>query len=306
MTVFLNDRTARRRTVAFGILMTISLVLMAFSSSPPVQELQHGIAFAFRPLQAAVDGTARGMGAMVATIGEISTLRRTNEELARENAALRAANQRAKEIERENTTLTGLLQVRSDLAYTTVAGTVIGRESSPFRRVVTLDIGSAAGVTVGDVVVADGGALVGRVTSVTGNSTTVLLINDTSSTVIGQLGGSQATGAIVGQLGGVLAMQNIDSTERVLPNDAVTTAGVDLGGGVRSPFPKGLVVGTVVDVQRDANAVVQTAFVQPAVNLDKLEFALVITSYQGGLPPVGGSPAPSPAGSSGPGASPSP
>jgi hypothetical protein len=64
------------------------------------------------------------------------------------------------------------------------------------------------------------------------------------------------------------------------------TAGLELGGGVRSPYPKGLLIGQVVDVRRDANAVVQTAYLQPAANLDKLEFVLVITDYEGGLPPI--------------------
>ena len=70
------------------------------------------------------------------------------------------------------------------------------------------------------------------------------------------------------------------------------TAGIDLGGGVRSPFPKGLLIGTVVDVARDANAVTQTAFIQPAADLDRLEYVLVITDYQGGLPPIDQQPIP--------------
>ena len=41
-----------------------------------------------------------------------------------------------------------------------------------------------------------------------------------------------------------------------------------------------------MDVERDANDVVQTAFLAPAANLDSFELALVITDYEGGLPPV--------------------
>jgi len=296
MTALLNDRRTRRRTVTFAVLLATSLVLMVFSSSPPVQEVQRGVAFAFKPVQGAVDSVARGVGSLVATIGEIDTLRRTNDQLAAENATLLAENARAKELERENQILTGLLQVQSGLGFQSVAATVIGRETSEFRRVVTIDVGTDRGLAVGDVVVADGGALAGRITDVTGDAATVLLINDTTSTVIGQLGSNQATGSVIGQLGGVLVMENIDSTERVQINDQVVTAGIDLGNGVRSPFPKGLLIGTVVDDQRDANAVVQTAFIEPAVNLDKLEYVLVITNYKGGLPPVDQQAVPCPTG----------
>ena len=286
MTALLNDRRTRRRSVTYGLLLVTCLVLMVFSSSPPVQQLQKGVAFAFKPVQATVDSLARGVGALVATIGEIDTLHRTNDQLTAENAALIAQNARAKELERENQVLTGLLQVQSGLGFQSIAATVIGRETSEFRRVVTIDVGTDRGIVVGDIVVADGGALAGRVTAVAGSSASVLLINDTTSTVIGQLGSNQATGSVLGQLGGVLVMEDIDSTERVQINDQVVTAGIDLGTGVRSSFPKGLLIGTVVDDQRDANAVVQTAFIQPAVNLDNLEYVLVITNYKGGLPPV--------------------
>ena len=296
MTALLNDRRTRRRSVTYVVLLVTCLVLMVFSSSPPVQQLQKGVAFAFKPVQSAVDSVARGIGSLVSTIGEIDTLRRTNDQLSTENATLRAENARAQELERENQILTGLLQVQSGLGFQSLAATVIGRETSVFRRVVTIDVGTDRGIAVGNVVVADGGALAGRVTDVTGDTASVLLINDTTSTVIGQLGANQATGSVIGQLGGVLVMENIDSTERVQINDQVVTAGIDLGNGVRSPFPKGLLIGTVVDDQRDANAVVQTAFIEPAVNLDKLEYVLVITNYKGGLPPVDQQAVPCPTG----------
>jgi len=42
----------------------------------------------------------------------------------------------------------------------------------------------------------------------------------------------------------------------------------------------------VIDLRHDANDVVQTAYLQPAADLDRLEFVLVITDYEGGLPPI--------------------
>jgi hypothetical protein len=110
--------------------------------------------------------------------------------------------------------------------------------------------------------------------------------------VVGQLLSTGATGEIVGEAAGVLPMRNIDSAVQIGIDEEVFTAGIELAGGIRSPYPKGLVVGTVVDVQRDANDVVQTAFLAPAANLDSFELALVITDYEGGLPPVDQQPVP--------------
>jgi rod shape-determining protein MreC len=279
----------------FGILLAFSVGLMVVSSTGPVIELQRGVSFALRPVQSGLDSLARGVSGIVETMTEIDTLHRTNEQLAHENARLAAENARTKELERQNEILTALLEVKGSIGFSTVTGSIVARESSQFRRVVTIDVGTDRKLREGDVVVGDGGALVGRLTGVTGDSATILLVNDTTSTVIGQLGANQATGSVMGQLGGVLIMENIDSTERIQIGDTVTTAGIDLGGGVRSPFPKGLIIGTVVDVARDANAVTQTAFIQPAADLERLEYVLVITDYEGGLPPVD-QPSPCPSG----------
>jgi rod shape-determining protein MreC len=287
----LASRTARRRGILFTALLSVTLFLMAFSSSPVVLELQRGINFAFRPIQGALDEVAGGISSMLGALAEIDRLRVDNTQLQQENDRLLAERARLDEILRENELLTGLLQLQNGFEYETLAAQVIARESSEFRQVVTLSKGTNEGVEDGDIVIAQGGALAGRVVEVGANYAKVLLIIDTGSTVTGQLP-SAATGEVVGQLNGVLIMGRIDSTERVDLGSEVVTAGIDLGGDVRSPFPKGLLIGEVIDVQRDANAIVQTAYLLPAAPLDRLEYVLVITNYEGGLPPLGEEPVP--------------
>ncbi len=287
MTSLLANRAARRRGIAFALLLVASTLMMAFSSNPAVREVQNGVSFAFRPIQGAVHEVAAGIASVANAITEIDRLRVDNAALLAENERLKAENARLDEIRRENELLTGLLQLRAGFDYQTVAATVIARESSEFRRLVVLDQGSDDGIAVGDVAIAAGGALAGRVTEVSPDSAKVVLLTDGEFTVIGQLTTTAATGEVVGQLGaGVLVMRQIDSSEEVTVGDEVVTAGIELGGGVRSPYPKGLLLGQVIDVRRDANDVVQTAYLQPAADLDKLEFVLVITDYEGGLPPI--------------------
>ena len=164
-------------------------------------------------------------------------------------------------------------------------GEVIGQLGAGV--LVMRQIDSSEVVTVGDVAIVAGRALAGRVTEVGPDSAKVVLLTDGEFKVIGQLSATAATGEVIGQLGaGVLVMRQIDSSETVTVGDEVVTAGIELGGGVRSPYPKGLLLGQVIDVRRDANDVVQTAYLQPAADLDRLEYVLVITSYEGGLPPL--------------------
>jgi rod shape-determining protein MreC len=274
---------ARRRSVAYVALLTVSLLLVAISSNPLVRDIQNGIAFAFRPLQAGVDGLARDVSSILTTISEIDRLRLENQALRDENAHLRNENAGARELQRQNDELVALLQLRTGLEFQTEPVAVIGRESSEARRTVIVDRGSDDGLAACDVAVAAGGALVGRVAEVGPTFARIVLISDSTSIVVGQLLTSTATGKVVGQLGGALIMRDVDSLAEIVVGEEVFTAGIELGGGVRSPYPKGLFIGRVVDVTRDPNEVVQTAFLEPAASLDSLEYLLVITNYEGGI-----------------------
>lgn len=292
MSAIFANRAARRRSVTYIALLATSLVLMTTSANPLVRDIQHGIAFGFKPFQQAIDGLARDVISIGGAITEIDQIRVENEALRSENVQLRIDKQTTDELRRENDQLTSLLQLRHGLTFRTLAATVIARESSEARRVITIDRGSDDGLQAGFVIVAAGGALAGRIIDVGPDFAHVVLISDTTSTVIGQLLGSTATGRVEGQLGGALLMEDVDSNVEVPLGQEVFTAGIELGGGIRSPYPKGLLIGRVVDVKRDPNAVVQTVYLEPAADLDRLEFLLVITDYQGGITGPLGSVAP--------------
>jgi rod shape-determining protein MreC len=283
VTAILANRSLRRRTVAFVALLVASLLLMTVSSNPLVQDLQHGVAFAFRPVQVAIDGIASDVSSIASTIADIDRLRQENAELRTDNDRLQAESRSAAELRRENEQLTALLQLGNGLEYQTVAASVIARESSEARRAITIDQGSDDGIAPGQVVIGAGGALVGRVADVGPDFAHVVLISDSTSTVIGQLLSTTATGKVVGQLGGALVMSDVNAAAQVTIGDEVFTAGIELEGGIRSPYPKGLLIGAVVDVARDPNEVVQTVFLEPAAPLDRLEYLLVITDYKGGI-----------------------
>jgi rod shape-determining protein MreC len=290
MTTLFATRAARRRAVAFSLLLAASLILMAMSSSPLVTEFQNAVSYALRPVQGAIHSVADSVAGMVGAVGEIDRLHSDNSALRRENDRLTAENLRAQALLDENEQLTGLLQLRNSLAYETAPAEVIARESSEARRSVTISKGTDAGIEKGDVVIAEGGALVGRVSEAGPTFATVTLISDRTSTVIGTTETSHADGEVIGQLGGALIMQNIDSTDTVQPGEQVLTPGIEVAGGIRSSYPKGLLIGEVTDVRRDANSVVQTAYLQPLVDLEKVAYVLVVLDFVGGLPEPGDTP----------------
>jgi rod shape-determining protein MreC len=276
-------RSRPAHAVTFLVLLALCGALTIFSATPPVSDLRLAIALALRPVEGAVGSVVGAVTSVGRAVSDFDAMRTENSALRDENARLQAETRQLEEMRRENEQLTALLQLRNGFHYDTVTTPIIGAESSAFRRTVVIGKGRSDGIAVGDVVIARGGALVGRVVEVATTSANVRLITDAGSIVIGQLP-SAATGDVVGDLGGVLVMNRIDATEAVHVGDPVVTAGIQLANGVRSAYPKGLVIGEVVDVKRDPNAVVQTAWLIPAAPLDRLEWVLVITSYEGGLP----------------------
>ena len=133
---------------------------MAFSSSPAVGELQRGVGFAFRPIQSALGDVGRGVTSIFtarsprwtscAAANQAARARRTSGYATRTHAPT--------EVQRQNDRSRPCCSCAAGLAFKTVAARVVARESSEFRRVVTLDHGSDDGIREGDVVIAAGGA----------------------------------------------------------------------------------------------------------------------------------------------------
>jgi rod shape-determining protein MreC len=278
------SRAARREIAVYVALLVVCLLLLAFSNSGPLLELRKGVGFALSPIQDTLRQGTRTVTSVFSTINDIERLRQQNEDLTRRIQEVDAENQRLQSLAVENQQLAALLEVRSSLSYDTVAAEVLNRLTSDQERVISIDRGTDAGISVDDPVVAEGGALVGKVIEVGPNFSRVLLINDTRTNVAGLIETSRALGDIRGNGERPLQMTNIPATDEVTVGESVVTAGIELETGVRSTYPKGLLIGQIVDVQREPNQLFQTALVQPTASLDRLEYVLVITDYEGGLP----------------------
>jgi rod shape-determining protein MreC len=285
-------RVARRRLITYAILLGFSLILFAASGTAPVRSLQAGLHFALAPALETVNSIGNQVRSIGVAIGDIDRLRSENATLAAENERLAAENRRLQALGPENEQLSALLQIRNSFQYKMAAARVVARDVVDVRRVVTIDKGRRDGLAEGDVVVTSGGALAGRITEIGDQSARVTLISDPASVVIGEIVSSRATGEIRGDLGGTLVMDKVDATKRLEIGDEVVTAGIVLGDGIRSPYPRGLIVGSVQDASRDPNAIVQTAYLKPAADLDRLEVVLVITDYEGGIPAPSAAPGP--------------
>jgi rod shape-determining protein MreC len=268
----------------FAAFTIISLLLLLASQTDPALTLLRIRARALDPVRQAIGGIGSGIAGVFGTIGEIDRLRTENDDL---RSRLAAAEQRIAELQEaavENAELRELLGLTQSLDMDLLPVRIISRDPSNFTWEIGIDAGADQGIAVGDPVVgsADGaGALAGSIVEVGSDTATVRLIVDTRSNVVALDQRTRALGLVQGQLGGQLVMVQVDVTDELAEGDQIVTAGLKLAeGAVRSPYPRGLLIGHVQAVQQDSNALTQTGFVRPALDFDGLERLMVVTDYR--------------------------
>ena len=259
----------------FAILVALSLVLLLSRNSEPVRQLATGATGLLVPVQRVLADIGVTTNRFVQAITEIERLRADNAALRNDVDRLTLENVQLREAAFAAQQAAKLDQVAKGLQFESVAAPVIARDPSNVLATIVLGAGTDSGIKVGHIVVSEQG-LVGRVSEVGPNYSKVLLITDPSSTLLALVEGSRATGIVRGQYGDSLIMDWILQTERVRPGDVVVTAGLGLGEELRSLYPKGLVVGRVLQVQNAEAAAYQRAIIAPAVDLRRLENVLVV------------------------------
>jgi Cell shape-determining protein len=287
-TITVARRAIRREWTIFGTLLVLSVGLMGVSGTSTAHDVESGVNTALSPIETVINNAADTAGSYFTAITQIDGLRTQNEKLRLENQTLQEQLDRMPAISKLSDDWTKITEAQQSLPYQTTPARVIVRDISDVNpRTVILDKGSSAGLSEGEVVVDAGGALVGRIQSLDASVSTVLLVSDPSAVVVGKEAKTGATGTIRGQISGLLQMQYVDVAAKLQKGDAVVTAGETLPGtNDRSPYPPGLLIGDILEVKTDPNAVVQSADIQPAAHLSNATFVLVILDYEGGFGPL--------------------
>jgi rod shape-determining protein MreC len=265
----------RWRIVVYTLLISMSLLLLAMNDTPEVQDVRRGVNFALAPVLERLSDAARSAGSVFGAVAEIDQLRRDNRRLQAEADELKQRVDQLEVVRAENERLSRLLGRKSQVRHETISAPVISRPANQFERLLTISRGTEAGIARNDPVLSDGGALVGVVADVGEGTATVRLLNDSRSVVIGMDSRTEALGEVYGRLTGTLEMRNIQKADRIAPGDLVMTAGLDLGE-IESRYPRGLLIGTVLEVDDDPAKVVKSALLQPATDLDRLQQVLVV------------------------------
>lgn len=279
-----GERNPQAGLVAIGVVLAINGILFLLSSSEPVLAVQGAAGQVVRAASEPVAAIGRGAASVRDLFVDIRSLQARLTALLEERDQLASEAARIASLEREVAELQAALDLRATTSFATVAAQVVARDFAIDRRYVILDVGSADGVKVGDVVIGAGASLAGRVVQVSDQSCQVRLLTDPEFSVTSEVASTGAIGQVRGRAANPLAFDDVDAQRQVLVGAEITTSGIELSPTLRSAFPRGLSVGRVVAVNSVASAVLQSADVQPTLDLDSVRTLLVIINYRGGLP----------------------
>ncbi|NLV22195.1 MAG: rod shape-determining protein MreC [Syntrophomonadaceae bacterium] len=262
--------------------LVIFLILMHYSTGirTEITMAEKLLQESITPLQNGLSGLKRGMSSVSTGLENKKELARQLAQMKKLNDKLSLENQQLREYKAETERLRILLdykQAHQD-QYQLVVARVIGRHPNNWFEFITIDKGTQDGISPGMAVISADG-LVGRVSSVSFNSSQVTLITDHEMAVGAIVQNSRETKGIIEGMGesNKLRMINIPYYSNISRYERIVCSGLS------QFYPKGIQIGYVQTVEKEANGLLLTATIRPAVAFDKLEEVMVITQI---YPPV--------------------
>lgn len=192
-----------------------------------------------------------------------------NERLRKENNLLRNKINSLNEIYLENNRLKTLLSLKKQSSFKVIAAKVIGRSNDNWSSVIVIDRGTMSGVRRGMSVINYLG-LIGRVIEVSSGDSKILLLSDPNMAVSAIVQRSRQEGLVSGTLGARLVMRYLPEEPDLKVGDKIVTSGLN------PAYPKGLLIGKVIEVAKEFSTLSRYAIIEPAANLSNIEEVLVI------------------------------
>jgi rod shape-determining protein MreC len=265
-----------------ALLIVGSFVLLTITYGQGSNGLQRGVSTIFSPVQSVSDRALKPARDLVDWFDKTFDARGENSRLKSELVTARTQAVAGQEALQENKQLRKLVELDrgpalASLPYDPVTGRVIARSPTVWHSNVTIDVGSGDGVHVDDPVIS-GDGVVGRIASVEGGSSQVMLLTDHESAIAAKVLPAGVQGVVKPEVGNPedLILDFIDSTKRVHGGLAVVTSGWR-AQGLASLFPPGLPLGEVTKasiVEQEAKEQVQ---VRPYADLRNLDLVQVLT-----------------------------
>ncbi|MBQ7624057.1 MAG: rod shape-determining protein MreC [Clostridia bacterium] len=272
---FFKNKLAVLGTVLACLAVAVMIYAFVSPSPTPITNL---LSVIVTPAQKAASKIGDGISGFFAYFKGVDDLREENEKLQLELARYRELESEYYSAIRENEELRALSELKQKHAgFELEMCAVVSNVDRSFMSSFTIDAGKNDGVKVGDCVITDLG-FVGFVSSVAlGSSEVTTLLNVESKLAVTN---SRTRDVLVAEgsfelaSSGLIKLPYLKNDADVLEGDVIETSSVG------EKYPSGIIVGTVLRIEREKHGISSYAVVEPAVNVESLHSVYVVKSFE--------------------------
>lgn len=237
--------------------------------------VENGLGYTLNSIQSVVYNIGNKIKNSFSFITNINNIKEENEKLKEENIKLSQMSTENEILTSENERLRNMLNfTNSKNEYKYIGADIKGLSGENFLDGFTINRGSKDGIKKGMVAITAEG-LVGQVTSV-GNNWSIVqsLCNENIAVSAHVLSTKESDGIVKGYRGNdekfLAEITRLSISSKIKEGDTILTSGLGL------VYPKGIKIGTVLEVKEDKVAVMKSAIIKPAVDFNTLEQVLIV------------------------------
>lgn len=265
-------------TITFIIFVILSISSMFFTTSSFVLTPKIIFGAIAYPFLKAYNFVFENIIGLFSSVNELKRLKYENQKLKEEISQLKDYQFKANLLEIENKQLKQILEFQNSSSYKVIAAEILLKDPTNLYSVITINKGSNHGVKKGSCVytVVNGEKLVvGKVIEVSFFYSKVMTIFDSRSLVSVKEYYSNYSGIAKGNApeSKFIEVEYFPNDAEIFFDDLFVTAGY---GGV---YPPDLVVGRVIDVQKQNFSIYQRIKLKPILDLSKISYVFVILDY---------------------------
>jgi len=269
----------RKKKIVILVIGFLLLVFLNFFE----EEIRNFFYLLSEPLQRIFFRAGQKISGFLKTIPKMGELEKENKALFLENQELKSQIVSLRELRKENKALREALGLALQEDFQLLLSHIVSK--NPFQDSILIDRGRKDGVFEGAVLITPGKALLGKVEKVYNNFSEVLLITDKKSSFPAEIQSREVpesgdvaqpegvTGIIKGGEGFELFFDLIPQEAKIQRGQEVATISLD------GAFPRGLLVGTVEEIEKSDLVPYQKARVKPAFDLKSLDSVFVIINF---------------------------
>lgn len=267
--------TKLRIILVVTVLVTAALSVVAGVTNRSVPDLV--IQGLLTPFRSAATSLTNTVERYYSYMFKYEALEAENQVLKKQIAEMEDVARQADATTRENERLRKTIKLQSTHeSYVLQDAYIIGWSSTDFTNVLTINRGTDAGIETNMCAVTETGEVVGLVTQVGKNYAEVKTVLDSTLEISSTISSSGYNGMVKGgYLNGtekLLKMDYLPSAAIIRNNQQVVTSGSTV-------YPRGLIVGSVVDAGFEQTGVAKYALLKSAADIDSLEQVFIITQY---------------------------